>query len=61
MKPALFVANVSEDEVSNPDDNIHVQAVKEYPCRKRHAEVIAVSAKLEAEIAELDDDEAKMF
>ena len=60
MKPALFVANVSEDEVANPDDNIHVQAVKAYAA-KEHAEVIAVSAKLEAEIAELDDDEAKMF
>ena len=60
MKPALFVANVSEDEVANPEDNPHVQAVIEY-AGKEKAEVIAVSAKLEAEIAELEDEEAKVF
>lgn len=60
MKPALFVANVGEDEVASPEDNKYVQAVKEYASREK-AEVIAVSAKLEAEIAELDAEEAKAF
>ncbi len=60
MKPILFVANVSEEEVANPDDNLHVQAVRAYAAKEK-AEVIAVSAKLESEIAELADDEAKVF
>ena len=60
MKPVLFVANVSENEVADPSGNIHVRAVEEY-ARTEGAEVIAVSAKLESEIAELDADEAKAF
>lgn len=60
MKPVLFVANVGEDEVANPDENPYVQAVKEYAVKEK-AEVIAVSAKLESEIAELDGEEAKAF
>lgn len=60
LKPVLFVANVSEDEVASPDDNPYVQQVKEYALQEG-AEVIAVSAKLEAEIAELDAEEAKVF
>ena len=60
MKPVLFVANVSEEEVAQPDGNRHVQAVKAYAAAEK-AEVIAVSAKLEAEIAELDADEARTF
>ena len=60
MKPVLFVANVSEEEVAQPDGNLYVQAVKAYAAKEK-AEVIAVSAKLEAEIAELDADEARAF
>ncbi|MGI6093121.1 MAG: redox-regulated ATPase YchF [Veillonellaceae bacterium] len=60
LKPVLFVANVSEDEIANPDDNKYVQQVKEYAAQEG-AEVVAVSAKVESEIAELDDDEAKEF
>lgn len=60
LKPVLFVANVSEDDVADPDANPYVQAVKQYAAGEG-AEVIAVSAKLEAEIAELSDEEAKQF
>lgn len=60
VKPVLFVANVSEDEVADPENNPYVQKVKEYAAQEG-AEVIAVSAKLESEIAELSDDEAKDF
>lgn len=60
LKPTLFVANVSEDEVANPEENPLVQKVQEYAAGEG-AEVIAVSAKLEAEIAELDEEEVKEF
>lgn len=60
LKPVLFVANVSEDEVADTDANPYVQIVKKYAAEEG-AEVIAVSAKLEAEIAELSDEEAKLF
>ena len=60
LKPILFVANVGEDEVATPDENPYVQKVKEY-ARQEGAEVIAVSAKVESEIAELPDEDAKEF
>ena len=60
LKPVLFVANVGEDEVTHPDDNPAVKAVKAYAADEG-AEVITVSAKLESEIAELSDEEAHEF
>ena len=61
LKPTLFVANVSEDEVATADtDNPHVQRVKEY-AKTEGAEVVTISARVESEIAELDDEEAKEF
>ncbi|MDD4599712.1 Ribosome-binding ATPase YchF [bioreactor metagenome] len=60
LKPVLFVANISEAEVANPDDNQYVRRVKEYAVQEG-AEVIAVSAKVESEIAELSDEDAKEF
>ncbi len=60
LKPALFVANLGEDEVSEPETNAYYLKIKEYAAAEQ-AEVIAVSAKVEAEIAELADDEARLF
>ena len=60
MKPVLYVANVAEDEVAAPESNPHVQAVMKY-AEEEGAETIVVSAKMESEIAELPEDEAKEF
>ncbi|AIF45029.1 redox-regulated ATPase YchF [Virgibacillus sp. SK37] len=59
-KPTLYVANVSEDEVADPDGNAYVQQVKEYAA-KENAEVIVICAKIEEEISELDQEEKEMF
>ena len=56
----LYVANVAEDEVAAPENNPHVQAVMKY-AEEEGAETIVVSAKMESEIAELPEDEAKEF
>ena len=61
MKPTLYVANVAEDEaVTAEKENPFVQRVKEYAAAEG-AEVVAISAKVEAEIAELSGEEAKEF
>lgn len=60
LKPILFIANVGEGEVADADNNPHVQKVQQYAAEEG-AEVIAVSAKVESEIAELDDEDAKEF
>lgn len=61
IKPILYAANVGEDEVADADENNpHVQKVKEYAAAEG-AEVVTISAKVEAEIAELEDEEKEMF
>ena len=61
MKPVIYVANVSEDEVAaEPTDNEAYMKVKAFAETERSA-VIAVCAGIEAEIAELEGDEKAMF
>ena len=55
MKPILYVANVSEDDIQK-DDNEYVKKVKEY-AKKDNAETIVLSCKIEEELSELDDKE----
>ena len=60
-KPVIFAANVSEDDL--PDDgasNEGVRAVREY-AGQEDCRVFVVCAQIEQEIAELDDEEKKMF
>src|SRR5690625_1112698 len=59
-KKILYVANVGEDDVIDPDRNEHVQRVREYAA-KENAEVIVVCASIEEEISELDDEEKTIF
>ncbi|MEY9977232.1 redox-regulated ATPase YchF [Lysinibacillus sp. RC79] len=60
IKPMLYVANVSEDEVADADNNEYVQKVREYAAAEG-AQVITICAKIEEEISELDDEEKAMF
>lgn len=60
-KPVIFAANVAEEDLANDgSDNEGVQAVREY-AKKEHSEVFVVCAQIEQEIAELEDEEKKMF
>ena len=56
-KPVLYVANVKEDGFSN---NPHLDAVAAH-ATKEGAQVVALCAAIEAEIADLDDEEKQMF
>jgi GTP-binding protein YchF len=56
-KPALYIANVGEHGFK---DNPLLERVKQYAAKEK-APVVAVSAKLEAEIADLSDEEKEMF
>ena len=60
-KPVIYAANVAEDDLADDGaENEGVQAVREYAA-KEESEVFVVCAQIEQEIAELDDDEKKMF
>jgi GTP-binding protein YchF len=60
IKPMLYVANVGEEDLADPESNPYVQQVREF-AKNDNAEVIVVCAKVEAEIVELDDEEKEMF
>ena len=56
-KPAMFVANVAEDGFEN---NPFLDRLREY-ADKQGAPVVAICAKIEAELSEMDDEDKKMF
>lgn len=60
-KPVIYAANVAEDDLADDGaGNKGVCEVREYAA-KEESEVFVVCAQIEQEIAELDDDEKKMF
>lgn len=59
-KKMLYVANIGEEEVSDPNSNPHLQKVIEFAATQG-AEVVPVCASLEEEIAILDDEEKVVF
>ena len=56
-KPAMFVANVAEDGFER---NPYLDRLRAY-AERQHAPVVAISAKTEAELADMDEDDRKMF
>ena len=57
LKPLMYIANVDESGFS---DNEHLNKVKQIAATEK-TEVVAICNKLEAEIAELEDDEKLEF
>ena len=55
----LYIANVGEDEIGD-EDNEKVKTIREY-AQQEDSEVIVISAKIEEEIATLDDEDREMF
>lgn len=60
LKPIIYAANLDEDGFADCHSNAYYKIVEDLAA-KEGAQVIPVCAKLEAEIAELDADEKKMF
>jgi GTP-binding protein YchF len=56
MKPTLYIANVDEQDLENPDNNINVQNVKKYVSNE-NAEVIPLCVKIEEELSLLEKNE----
>ena len=60
-KPVIFATNVCEDDLADDGaNNEYVQAVREFAASEG-SEVFVICAQIEQEIAELDDEEKKMF
>lgn len=59
-KPVIYVANIAEEDMADPDSSKYYQQVKEFAASE-HAESLGISARTEEEIAELDDEDKKDF
>lgn len=60
-KPVIYAANVAEDDLSDDGaSNENVKKVREYAA-KEGSEVFVISAAIEQDLAELDDEEKAMF
>ncbi|MFT8837614.1 redox-regulated ATPase YchF [Liquorilactobacillus satsumensis] len=53
-KPVLYVANIAEDDMAQPQECEYVQQIQQY-AQQEGSETLAVSAKTEEEIAQLDE------
>ena len=58
-KPIIYVANVSDSDVAS-EDNSYVKQVRQIAAAE-NARVTVICAEIEAEVAELEDDERAMF
>lgn len=60
-KPVIFAANVGEDDLADDGaDNPYVQKVRKF-ASENASQVFVICAQIEQEIAELEEDEKKMF
>lgn len=58
LKPILYIANVSEEQLAFADTDTNVQKVREY-AQKENASVISLCVKIEEELATLEEDDKK--
>ena len=58
LKKTIYVANLAENEINEPESNRHYMKVKAL-AEEEGSELLPICAKLEADIAELDDPEEK--
>ena len=59
LKPVIYVANVSEEDIMN-GGNSYYEKVCEY-AKEENSEVVMICAKIESELAELNDEEKAEF
>ena len=57
-KPIIYIANVSEEQLSDAENDENVKKVNEY-AKKEKAEVIPLCVKIEEELSTLDDSDKK--
>ena len=57
-KPILYIANISEEQLENAENDIFVKQVKEY-AQTEKADVIPLCVKIEEELSGLEDADKK--
>ncbi|MBE6025771.1 MAG: redox-regulated ATPase YchF [Firmicutes bacterium] len=59
-KPIIYVANVDEDGLADSENNPYVMAVTDI-AEKEGAQCVVICCEIEAEMADLDDEEKALF
>ncbi|MBR4163113.1 MAG: redox-regulated ATPase YchF [Solobacterium sp.] len=59
-KPVIYVANMSDEGIADPESVSYYQAVREF-AEKENSECIAICAKMEEELSGLDKEEKRAF
>src|SRR5690625_2593651 len=59
-KPVIYVCNVAEDDLLDPQASAHVRTVQEH-AQAEGAETVVISARIEQELSELPEEEAAEF
>jgi len=59
-KPVIYVANVSEKDITESIENEHTEEIKKIAAAEL-SEAITICAKIEAEVSEFDDEERYAF
>ena len=60
-KPVIYAANISEDDISKPAGDIPMLNDLNAYAKKENSEVLIVSAKVEEELSELNEEEKQLF
>ena len=59
-KPIIYIANIKEDEINDPTINPNYLKVVEI-AKNENSEVVAISAKIEEDLSDLDKEEKALF
>lgn len=60
IKPVIYIANVKEDDIDEPEKNPHFLVVKKI-AQDEGNEVVAISAKIEEDLSSLEKEEKMAF
>ena len=60
-KPMLYACNLKEEEIADPSSNEHLAKFREWAESQQDAQCCVISAKMEEELSELSDEEAKEY
>jgi len=60
-KPVIYACNVAEDDLADVSANKYVAAVRDYVSKHRNSGIATICSKLEEELGEMSESEAKEF
>lgn len=60
-KPVLYAANIAEDQLGQPEDNLPGVPQMQAIAKEEGAQVLVISARVEEEIAQLPEEEKQVF